>query len=474
MQDVLAAIFLLPLIGAALAWLMRDRQGMWFACGVAAADLVLAALVVGSHQPLSLKVPWMPTIGLNLELRLGMQNALLLLLSPLLTLLALLATHPRTERLNEYSGHLLLLLSALQGLFLADNLALFYIFFELMLLPVLVLTARWGGDAGRRASLKFLLYTLAGSLPMLLGIIILAAQSSTPDLSFRELTGLSPDLQRSLFVFFLLAFLVKVPLFPLHGWLIDLYSTAPAPVVAVVAGAMSKAGLYGIVRVLGGLFPEPFADHGPTTLAAVALFSLLYGGICALGAPTTRSILAFSSLSHLGLMVLAQVSGNQTALEASLLQMFSHGIATGGLFLVLAVLENRGMPVRLADLGGLAGPAPRLSALFLVLAMASLGCPGLAGFPGELMMLAGIWHVSPMQASLALISVVLAAWYLLRLYQGLMQGPAGLGLAPGGRVPFSDLTSSERWALSPLAVLSFWVGLAPGFWLQLARVLPWS
>lgn len=462
---ILAALFVLPILGA-LGCYASGRQGRIFAQVVAFVMFALAVAATGGRPELTM--PWLPTLGINLELRVDELNVFMLLLTPLLTLLALLATPETVERPGEYCGHMLLMAGCLEGLFLAQNLGLFYIFWEAMLLPGLFLAARWGGPEGRAAALKFLLYTLFGSLPMLLGLLFLSYQGGSPNLSFTALQGaLSDETQRYLFLLFFLGFAVKVPLWPLHGWLPGLYGRLPAPVVAVVAGVMSKAGVYGFLKVCTLVLPAAMAAYA-TPLSILALFTLLYGAVCALGAPTLRGILAYSSLSHLGMIMLGVFSLNQTGTAGALLQMLNHGICTGGLFLVLGALEERQLPGQLDQLGGLGQFMPRLSALFLFLTLASLGLPGLCSFTGEVTILIGVFRVQPARALWACVGIVLAAWYLLRMYQGSMNGPVRR------QISTCDVQPGELAALLPLCVLCVWIGLFPGNWLAFARAFAWT
>ena len=448
------ALLAVPLVGALWCYQMRDRSAPGWAAFFSALSLALALALLVDPRGQQVQLNWLPELGINFDLAPSPTSLLLLVLTPLLSLLSLGMLRPGMERRAEYCGHLMLVVASLQGLFLADNLALFYIFFELMLLPSLLLASRWGGERGRAAALKFFLYTLVGSLPMLLGVLTLAVRSDGGGLGFHQLQSLPVETQLAAFWLFTLAFLVKTPVFPLHGWQLDLYRTAPAPALAVIGGAMSKAGLYGIIRVVLPLFPMAVAQHTPV-LAGLLLFSLLYAAFCALGAPCLRSILAYSSLSHLSLVALALFLGGPVGQTGAQLQMFSHGVATAGLFLVVAALENRGLSGELKQLGGLAKPMPRMGALALVLAMASLGCPGLCSFPAELAMLIGIYKTSWLVASLASLTVILAGWYGLRFYQGSWNGPLE------GAPQLHDLQEAEWLALLPLACLCFAIGLSP-------------
>lgn len=469
---MLVALLLLPLLAAFLTYLMANRTARVFTVLVSFLELGMVFSALHHHVP-EFEVPWIPALGISMALKLTGLNILMLILCPLLAGCAALATSERTDRLSEYCGHLLLLLAALQGVFLADNLGLFYIFFELMLLPTLMLVSRWGPapgktTVGRAAAVKFLLYTLAGSLPMLLAVVALAFQGPTPDLSFETLASLPRDTQISLFGLFFLAFAVKIPLFPLHGWVVDLYESCPTSVTALVAGAMSKAGLYGLLRICVGLLPEAtrlYADN----LAWLAFFSLVYGAVCALGAPRLRAILAFSSLSHLGLMTMGILAANPTGRDGVLLQMLSHGLCTGGLFLVLAFMERRGLTLELSKLGGLHQRYPRLTALALVLTMSALGCPGLSSYPGELGVILGVFQVSGVRGTLCCFSVIMSAWYMLRFFQGALQGPAPA--AEQGETVTADLSGSEMLSLAPIILFLFAMGFAPQLFLQWVRVI---
>lgn len=460
---ILVALLLIPFLAAGACFVIRDRSARGFAALTALVEFALVLWLM-DHQPVRFEAPWMPGLGLGFELQADGLSLLLLLLAPLLTTLALVLTPSDFPRLAEYCSLVLLLLGALQGLFLADNLGLFYIFFEVMLLPTLLLASFWGGEEGRSAALKFFLFTLAGSLPMLLAILFLAFFSVTPNLSFGALGWVDPAQQVPLLILFSMAFAVKIPLFPLHGWLPGLYRSLPAPVTAVVAGVMSKAGIYGFLKVGLGLFPAGMQELAPY-LAAAAVFSLLYGALCALGADTLRGVLAYSSLSHLGMIALGVFALNPAGVSGAVLQMLNHGIATGGLFLTVALLESRRLPGELDKLGGAGRAMPRLAVMFTFLAMASLGLPGLCSFPGEVLILTGLYEDSPQLAALATLAIVLAAWYTLRMFQAAMHGP----VKTHGKL--EDLGATEFNGLLPLVLLAVAIGVAPGVWVE--PVLVW-
>lgn len=450
-------LLLTTAVAVPATFLMRERVARTFAALAAAAQFLQVLSLAGAGVASSFYMEWLPALGIHLDLRLDGSNLLMLMLAPLLTCAALAFTPAELPRQGEYSGLLLLMLTALEGLFLANNLGLFYFFFEVMLIPAILLTVRYGGHQGRLAALKFLLFTLAGSLPMLLGVLAVGAASEAPDLAFSNIATLGLEQQKWLFVLFAVAFVVKMPLFPFHGWLPDLYRHCPAQVVAVIAGVMSKAGAYGFIKIGLLLFPDGMRQlsEGLTLLGVV---TILYGGFCALGADSLRGALAYSSLSHMGMIAVGISAVNATGLAGANLQMFAHGISTGGLFLVVAMLSNRGLPDELRRLGGMAQVSPRLAAIFLFLVMASLGLPGLCGFPGEVMILMGLYAGSFWLTLLASVGILLAGWYLLRLFQKVMHGRRGTVAELG------DIQPAEWLALAPFVILAVLVGMNPDTW----------
>ncbi len=458
----------LPLAAAVAMYFMEGKGARTF--GVLLAFVQLVSGVVLAKSVLApggagLKTfhEWLPELGLHWSFGLDGANLWLVLLTPLITGLALLTTSERIERLGLYSANLMLLNGLLSGLFLSQNLGLFYIFFEAMLLPSVLLIAGWSRVDGRATAYRFVMFTLFGSLPMLLGILLLAFQNDVPgqlpNLEFSALSGLAKEKQEQLFFFFALAFLVKMPMVPFHGWLGPLYRNAPASVVAVIAAMMGKAGSYGLFKVGYTVFPEAMLHYLPV-LAALALVSLLYGGFAALGSQSLREVLAFSSLSHMAMIALGIVTISTVGAAGAVLQMAGHAVATGGLFLAVALMEKREMPDELRRFGGLASSAPRFAALTLFLTLASLGQPGMGSFPGELLILTGVYDNFPSMAVVASVAIVLAAAYMLRWYQVVFTGE------PGTYRASSDLRGREVAVLLVPIVLTLVMGFAPSLFLQ--------
>jgi NADH-quinone oxidoreductase subunit M len=434
----LPAIPLLCLIAGVLAWALRDLDArpLSTAVGVLAMLLALAALL--AFEPglypaqYVVSASWVGMLGINLQLAgsaLGLALTALSLLLALLTSLALWSD-PSVERPGRAAALTWWLAGSLALVFLAGNLFFFYVAWELMLIPAIGMVALYGGPRRVSTAVRFFLYTLAGSLLMLVSILGVYAlsprQKGVPNLDLAWLSQhpVAVSWQGWLLLGFLAAFLVKVGTVPLHGWLPEAYSGPPPPVAAMLSGAMAKAGAYGLLRIALPLFPNAFQAFAPY-IALLALLSILYGALVALMQDDLRRLLAYSSISHLGLITLGVVAYTYTAADGAALQMVNHGIATGGLFYVVWLLERRLGRANLAALGGLAARWPVLAVIFGVLALSLLGLPGLGGFAGEFLILLGVWARAPWAAVLGVGGVVLASWYLIRALQRAVHGRPG-------------------------------------------------
>jgi NADH-quinone oxidoreductase subunit M len=395
-------------------------------------------------------VLWYGTVSYRLSV--GGLGAVLLVMSGLDGLAAVAAARsaPRAQL-----AWLLALLAAANGVFLASDAVLFYVFWEGMLVPAYFLIAAWGGAGRRRAALQFLAYNVAGSLFILAAVAAVVAGARGPAAAPWLLAG------------FGLAFAVKTPLWPFHGWLADAYAEAPAPAAALIAGVQSKAGLYGFLALGTALFPGALLAWRPWLLA-LGLVGVLYGAFLAFAQRDARRLVAYSSLSHLSLVFLGVLAMNATARSGAALEMWSHGVFTAALFLLVGMLEVRLGRIDLTRLGGLARHMPAFAGLLTLSALAALGLPGLAGFPGELLILVGLFYAAPGAAILASAGVLLAAVYFLRLIQALLHDrPAATDAAPSA----PDLRGGERWLLVPLLLPLVAAGLWPEPLLALARVV---
>jgi NADH-quinone oxidoreductase subunit M len=346
------------------------------------------------------------------------------------------------------------------GIFLAYDLVLFYLFWEVALIPMFFLISVWGGVNRRQAALKFFLYTLVGSLCMLVAMIALyqihGAQSGVYTFVISELmqTQLTAAQEGWLFAGFMAAFIVKSPLVPFHTWLTDALTEAPAAGSLDLTGLLLKTGIYGLIRVAFPLFPNATANFLPI-LGVLALVGLFHAAWSAYHQDDIKRLLAYSSISHLGLVVLGLAAWQFTAWEGSILLMVTHGITTGALFVLVALIRERTDTRSMQELGGLWGQAPCLSFMFLLFSLASLGLPGLANFAGEILVLLGTFQEHPLWAVIALLGVVFAAAYMLRLIQGVLWGPARKERT------LPDLTTREWLILLPMAILVVWLGIYP-------------
>ncbi len=405
-------------------------------------------------------------IGYGLDYHVGVDgiSLFLVLLTTFLTPLALLASWKTIDsRVREFSFFMLFLETGILGVFVSMNLFLFYVFWEAMLVPMYFLIGMWGGPRRIYATLKFVLFTMAGSLLMLVAIFVLYARvhqaTGVASLAFQDLYGLAlpPGLQTWLFLAFALAFAIKVPLFPLHTWLPDAHVEAPTAGSVMLAALLLKMGAYGFVRLGFPLFPEAAARFAPA-LSILAVVGIIYGGLMALAQKDMKSLVAYSSVSHMGLVCLALFAMNTEATEGAIFQMIGHGLSTGALFLCVGVLYERSHTRLIKDYGGVGRQMPFFSAVFLVAVLSSMGLPGLSGFVGEILCFFGVFAGNKVLGALAVSTVILSAAYLLWLFRRVMHGPVVNEKILG----FKDMDGRERLYLLPIIVLMFWLGLFPG------------
>jgi NADH-quinone oxidoreductase subunit M len=481
---MLSSVIFFPLLGAIVVLLLpKDRFGAirWTALAFAAIELILtivmgllygastaSADILGTMQ-LKENLTWIPAIGINYSLGVDGISLLLVILTTLLTLVSIGASFRIEQKVKNYMAFMLLLECGMLGVFLATNLFLFYVFWELMLIPAYFLVGGWGGERRIYAALKFVLYTSVGSLLMLAGIIALgyyhqvASGSYTLDLTSLLNTPLNGDVQTWLFLAFAAAFAIKVPLFPFHSWLPDAYSEAPAPVTAMLAGAMSKTGAYGFLRFCIPLFPQ--AAHALAPLFSIlAVIGILYCAILALTQRDLKRLLGYSSISHLGVIMLGLFAFNAQGAEGAVLQMVNHGITTAALFLIVGFLEARTGTRRITDFGGLATRVPILATVMAIAALSSLGLPGLNSFAGEFLTLLGVFRSNIVFGVLGTAVVVPAAWYMLRFFLSVMEGPRQTEGSVGAalrRASLPDIHLGEFLTLTPLLALIFYLGLQP-------------
>jgi NADH-quinone oxidoreductase subunit M len=401
---------------------------------------------------------WIPQFGISYRLGVDGISLFLVLLTTLLMPLVVLAAWEQTDRTKGFLVALLGLEGALVGIFVALDLVLFYVFFDLMLVPMYALIGIWGSGNRRYAAVKFFLYTLVGGLFMLVGILYLYFDSGAGSFAYEDLLAnvdLSSGEQLFLFACFFAAFAIKVPLFPLHTWLPDAHTEAPTVGSVILAAVMLKIGGYGFLRFSLPLFPDATQRLAPA-LIVLALIGILYGALVATMQRDVKRLVAYSSVAHLGFVVLGTFALDQTAAAASVLQMINHGITTGTLFLLIGFMYDRTHSRQISEHSGLLKAAPVFGGLFLFTTMSSIALPGLNGFVGEFPILIGTYQTVPWAAIVAVFGVIFAALYLLWAYQRMFHGPVG-GRAEG----MPDLSRREIVVVAPLIVLMLAIGLYP-------------
>jgi NADH-quinone oxidoreductase subunit M len=463
---ILSLLILLPaaVAGVIAAVPATNRQAIrWTALVGSAATFVvslvlLAVFTVGEAGfQLSEQLSWIPQWGATYRLGIDGISLFLVLLTTLIVPLGVLAAWDHEHGPKGFFGSLLALEATLIGVFVALDLILFYLFFELMLVPMYALIGIWGGANRRYAAVKFFLYTLVGGLLMLVGILYLyfAAGATSFDYDVIRAVELSTTEQTFLFLAFFAAFAIKVPLFPVHTWLPDAHTEAPTVGSVILAAVMLKVGGYGFLRFSLPFFPEATTTLGPVVLT-LGVIGVLYGALVAMVQSDIKRLVAYSSVAHLGFVVLGVFALDVTGAAASVVQMVNHGLTTGALFLLVGFMYDRTHSRRIADYSGLAKATPVFAGLFLVTAMSSLALPGLNGFVGEFPILIGTFQTAPWAAVAAAFGVILAALYLLWAYQRMFHGPIE-GLAVG----MTDLKPREVGVMVPLIVLMVGIGLYP-------------
>jgi NADH-quinone oxidoreductase subunit M len=472
-QHPLFLVTFFPLLGVIVIAFLKDEQRAavrWTALLTSAATFGLAIWIVTVFNPnargiqLELDQSWLQIAGIPIGFHLGIDGLgmMMVLLTTFLTPLALLSAWQSIEdRVRLFMIFFLLLEVGLTGVFLALDLVLFYVFWEFTLVPMYFLIGIWGGERRVYATIKFFLYTFAGSVLMLLGILYIGLQAGTFSLpGLIAARGSFASAQTWLFLVFALAFAIKVPMWPLHSWLPDAHTEAPTAGSVILAGVMLKMGAYGFLRFNLPLFPQASAQFAPW-IAALAVIGILYGAIVAYAQTDVKRLVAYSSVSHLGFVMLGIFSLNPEGISGAILQMVNHGLSTGALFLVVGFLYDRRHTRQFSAYGGVWKIVPVMGVLALIVTLSSMGLPGLNGFVGEFTILLGAFGStalgSPWFAAVAAVGVILAAVYLLFLFERVFLGP----VTQEENRKLLDVNGREAFILAALLVMIFWIGLYP-------------
>jgi NADH-quinone oxidoreductase subunit M len=479
---MLSLIVFLPLAGGILALLAggrgdrpeREPAVRWIALAASLVTFAATLLLWWRFDPSSAayqfeeRYAWIPAFGIQYYIGVDGISLLLIVLTGFLTPLALLSSWESIHKnVKAFSFLLLALETAMLGVFASIDLFLFYVFWDAMLIPMYFLIGVWGYERRVYAAVKFILYTMAGSVLMLLAIIAVAwtyAEANSGAWSFNLLDLQALTLSRNMeywcFLAFTVAFAIKVPLFPFHTWLPDAHVEAPTAGSVILAGVLLKMGTYGLLRFAFPMFPQAALDFAPI-LATLAVIGIIYGALVAMVQPDMKKLVAYSSVSHLGFVVLGLCAMNVQGVQGALYQMLNHGVSTGGLFMVVGMLSDRRHTRLVSEYGGLKGTVPRLVAAFLVITLSSIALPGLNGFVGEFLILVGAFRWDARLAVFAASGVILSAVYMLWMFQRVNYGP----ITDKNR-DLPDLTPREWALMAPTIAMAVVMGIVPGVFLR--------
>ena len=471
---LLSLLTFLPLAGAAVIMCVRGDEAVvasnarWTALWTSLIVLALSLLLwfrfdtASAAYQFEEQLRWLPEFGLGYHMGVDGISVLFVLLSTVLTPLCILASWESVQnRVREYMVAFLLLETMMVGMFSALDIVLFYVFFEGVLIPMFLIIGVWGGPRRVYAAFKLFLYTLLGSVLMLLAILALWYNAGSSDIGAVMQLNLPRSTQIWMFLAFFAAFAVKVPMWPVHTWLPDAHVEAPTAGSVILAGVLLKMGAYGFIRFSIPLFPEAAALFAPV-IFVLSVVAVVYTSLVAMAQEDMKKLIAYSSVAHMGIVTLGLFTFNQQGISGALLQMISHGVVSGALFLCVGVLYDRVHSREIARYGGVAKIMPAYALVFMFFTMGSVALPGLAGFPGEFLVLVGAWKANPWAAFGGALGMILGAGYMLYLYR---------------RVIFSrvtredlrallDLSPREYVTFAPLILLTIWLGVYPSSFLQ--------
>jgi len=479
---MLTALIALPLVGSALTLATgrgRDNLARQVALGISLVTFVLSLVMWAQFDASSAayqfeeRHSWLPDFGVSYHVGVDGISLFLIVLTTFLTPISLLcAWESIEERVREFCFFMLALEAAMIGVFVSLDLFLFYVFWDAMLIPMYFLIGIWGYDRRIYAAIKFILYTMAGSVLMLIAILWIAYyhQSVTGVPSFDLVDLYALDIPRALqtwlFLAFAVAFAIKVPLFPFHTWLPDAHVQAPTAGSVILAGVLLKMGTYGLLRFAFPLFPAAALQFAPW-IAMLAVIGIVYGALVAMVQPDMKKLVAYSSVSHLGFVVLGLCALNVNGVQGAVYQMLAHGISTGGLFLIVGMLSDRRHTRAISEYGGLKSVTPKLVAAFLLVTLASVALPGMNGFVGEFLILLGAFGSTAIggarvYTAVAATGVILSAVYMLWMFQRVNYGPMTNDKNRGLR----DLSLREWFVIAPVCAMCVVMGVAPNWFLK--------
>ncbi len=468
-MNLTVILIFLPLIAGLIAFLFNNKAVKYVA--LAAAIVELGAGVCAYHLStisadvqFMVNIPWIESLGINFYVGMDGISLLLVLLTTLLTpLIILSAFTTEYDKPNIFYGLILIMQSALVGVFVARDAFLFYIFWELALIPIYFICLLWGGENKGKVTFKFFLYTLVGSLIMLLAIIFLYLKTGSfayEDFLAVQLTGTEQTL---VFWSFFMAFAIKMPIFPLHTWQPNTYTIAPAPGTMLLSGIMLKMGIYGVIRWMVPIVPAAMIQWGPIAIG-LSVAGIVYASVIAIMQKDFKKLIAYSSIAHVGLISAGIFSRTLEGMQGSMIQMLSHGFCVVGLFAIIDIIYNRTKTMEIEKLGGIRNQAPFLTVMFVVVMLGSVALPLTSGFVGEYLLFVGIFTYNPYVAAVAGLSIILGAVYMLNTFQKVM-----LGEPKAEFNDFKPLVFSEKAVLVIICFFILYIGIYPKTFLELSE-----
>jgi len=471
-NQILTLVTFFPLLGVILLALVpkeRHDTVKSVALIITFVTFLLSVWLYAMFEPLApgmqfeVNIPWIAGFGIHYHLGIDGISLLLIMLTTILSVIVIMSSWTAIKTgVKGYFISMLLLETGMLGVFVSLDLFLFYVFWEVMLIPMYFIIGVWGGPRKIYAAIKFVLFTMFGSLLMLVALLYLffMYHGYYNEYSFDMLKYYSMPIplgaQTYIFIAFALAFAIKVPIWPFHTWLPDAHVEAPTGGSVILAGVLLKMGTYGFVRICLPMFPEATLNFVPV-ISILALIGIVYGALVAMVQRDVKSLVAFSSVSHLGFVMLGMMALNTQGLEGSVIQMINHGISTGALFLIVGMIYERRHTRMIADFGGLSKSMPVFSTFFMIIALSSIGLPFTNGFVGEFLILLGTFHSNPVYAIIGASGVILAACYMLWMLQRVIFGK----ITKPENENLKDLNGRERLVLIPLVILIFWIGVYP-------------